>query len=169
MGRIQKFKNMQTAIRAFAAVDRSGWTVDILGDGPYRGELEQLVEKLGLTDCVRFRGWIDNNSKEQLAYLQKASVYISASQLENCPMAVLETVAAGCYPLLSDIPGHRQLIGDDQYFFAPDDVRGLADKLKEVMEKDCADLDCGIDVSRYDWEQIIRQYEDVLVMAKKST
>lgn len=162
MGRMQKYKNMQTAIRAVAAVHRSGWTVDILGDGPYRGELEQLVSELGLADCVRFHGWIDNNSKEQLAYLQKASVYITASHFENCPMAVLETTAAGCYPLLSDIPGHRQLIGDDQYYFAPDDVQGLANRLGKVMDKEPAEVDCGLDVSRYDWEQIIRRYEDVL-------
>ncbi len=165
MGRMQKYKNMQTAIRAVAAVDRSGWTVDILGDGPYRGELEKLVSELELTDCVKFHGWIDNNSPEQLAYLQKASVYITASQFENCPMAVLETAAAGCYPLLSDIPGHRQLIGDDQYYFEPDDVQGLARKLQKVLGEMCADLDCGIDVSHYDWEQIIRRYEDVLKKA----
>lgn len=166
MGRMQKYKNMQTALRAIAAVDRSGWTVDILGDGPYREELERLVTELRLTDCVNFHGWIDNNSDEQLAYLQKASVYITASQFENCPMAVLETAAAGCYPLLSDIPGHRQLIGDDKYYFQADDVQELADKLKRVMGA-CADLDCGIDVSRYDWEQIIRLYEDVLQKANE--
>lgn len=163
MGRMQKYKNMQTALRALAAVDRSGWTVDILGDGPYREELERLVIELGLTDCVKFHGWIDNNSDEQLGYLQKASVYITASQFENCPMAVLETAAAGCYPLLSDIPGHRQLIEDDKYYFQPDDVQELADKLKKVLEETCVDLDCGIDVSHYDWGQIIRRYEDVLL------
>lgn len=167
MGRMQKYKNMQLAIRAVAAVDRSGWTVDVLGDGPYREELERLVRELGLTDCVKFHGWIDNNSDEQLSYLQKASVYITASQFENCPMAVLETVAAGCYPLLSDIPGHRQLIGDDKYYFQPDDVEGLAEKLKCVIEKKKVDFENQIDVSRYDWEQIIRLYEEVLQKADR--
>lgn len=41
-------------------------------------------------------------------------------------------------------------------------MQGLADKLGKVMEKDPAELDCVMDVSRYDWEQIIRRYEDVL-------
>lgn len=167
MGRMQEHKNMQTVLRAMAAVDRSGWTVDILGDGPYREELERLVRELGLTDCVKFHGWIDNNSDEQLSYLQKASVYITASQFENCPMAVLETAAAGCYPLLSDIPGHRQLIGDDKYYFQPDDVEGLAEKLKCVLEKESVDFENQIDVSRYDWEQIIRLYEEVLQKADR--
>lgn len=167
MGRMQEHKNMQTVLRAVAAVDRSGWTVDILGDGPYREELERLVRELGLTDCVKFHGWIDNNSDEQLSYLQKASVYITASQFENCPMAVLETAAAGCYPLLSDIPGHRQLIGDDKYYFQPDDVEGLAKKLKCVIRKESMNLEDHIDVSRYDWEQIIRLYEEVLQTADR--
>lgn len=162
MGRMQKSKNMQIIFKAFSKVNLSGWKVDVLGDGPCRTELEGLVKKLKLVDNVKFHGWIDNSSSEQMGYLQRASIYITASYFENCPMAVLETIAAGCYPLLSDIPAHRQLVADDEYYFSADDIHGLAKKLEGIIGKSAIDLRNNIDVTRYEWDNIIKQYEDVL-------
>lgn len=160
MGRLQKFKNVQTVLRAIAEIDLSGWEVDVLGDGPYREELEKLVKQLNLTKCVRFHGWIDNGSEEQLGYIRQSAIYITASFFENCPMTVLETIAAGNYPLLSDIPAHRQLIPDDKYYFRADDVQGLAKKLEGVISENDVVRGNNIDISRYDWNNIIRRYED---------
>lgn len=173
MGRMQKSKNMQTVLRAISLVDLKDWQIDILGDGPYREELQMLVEQLKLTDKVVFHGWIDNHSPEQLAFLQKASVYITASHFENCPMAVLETIAAGCYPLLSDIPAHRQFIEEDKYFFKMDDADELADKLQYLINSGSMwyKKNSAIDVSAYDWAKIILQYEKLLynVIIKHAT
>ncbi len=162
MCRLQRYKNVQTILRAMARVDLSGWTVDILGDGPFRVELEKLSSELGLGSYVKFHGWIDNGSAKQMRHLKKASVYITASYFENCPMAVIETIASGCYPLLSDIPAHRQLVSGDEYYFAADDVQGLADRLRAVISKS-GEISTGeIDVSKYDWENVMSQYEEVL-------
>jgi glycosyltransferase involved in cell wall biosynthesis len=162
MGRLQKFKNVQTILNALSMVDLKDWTVDILGDGPYREELEQISDRLGLSSKVTFHGWIDNGTSEQLSYIKKACVYITASKFENCPMSVIETVAAGCYPLLSDIPAHRQLIESDEYYFETNNPTELADKIKVAMEKYEFGFGDTIDVSMYDWNDIIKQYEDVL-------
>lgn len=165
MGRMQKSKNMQTVIRALHKVDLRDWKVDILGDGPYRGELEKLTEEFQLADKIVFHGWIDNATEEQFSFLKKASIYITASHFENCPMAVLETIAAGCYPLLSDISSHRQFVKDDRYFFRMDDAKGLAKKLEKLISGKWAwERDC-IDISGYDWDSIIRRYEKILLKA----
>ena len=162
MGRLQAFKGVQLILRALARADLRGWEVDILGDGPYREELEQLADKLKLTDRVHFHGWIDYGTEEQLKYLRKASIYVSASQFENCPMSVIEAAAAGCYPLLSDILAHRQLISEDDYYFDVDDVDTLAEKINKCISRGVNGLSMGIDVSKFDWEQVIPQYEEML-------
>lgn len=162
MGRMQKSKNFQTVLRAISRADLHGWKVDLLGDGPYREELEKLSKELGITDRVMFHGWIDNASPEQMSYLKKTSIYITASHFENCPMAVLETIAAGCYPLLSDIPAHRQFIKDDQYFFEMDNENELAQKIEKLVNRQWNRDRNFIDISKYEWENIIRRYEDVL-------
>ena len=88
MGRMQESKNYQTVLRAVAEIPpglRGGWQVDILGDGPYRKNLEDLCASLGIEDCVRFRGWIENGSAEQLDYFRRASVFVSAIRFEKPP------------------------------------------------------------------------------------
>ena len=162
MGRLQSFKNVQTIILALSKVDLSEWHVDILGDGPYRSELEKQVGELRLSDKITFHGWIDNGTREQLQIIEQASIYISASRIENCPMSVIETIAAGCYPLLSDIPAHRQLVDGDEFFFEAND----ADKLSELIKSGISMIENSEgnipDVSMYDWSNIIQKYVEVM-------
>lgn len=162
MGRLQSFKNVQTIIQALARVKLGEWRVDILGDGPYRMELEKLAEKLQLSDKVIFYGWIDNGTDEQLQMIARASIYISASRIDNCPMSVIEAIAAGCYPLLSDIPAHRQLVSGDEYFFETNNAEMLSeliDKKIRIIENSDEKLP---DVAEYDWGNIIQKYIELM-------
>lgn len=165
MGRIQKFKNVQNVLRAFAKIERGDWKLDILGDGPYREEIERLILELNLNNVVYMAGWVDNGTAEQLEYLSRASVYISASQFENCPMSVLEAIASNCYPLLSDISAHRQIVSEDKFFFETNNIDMLALKLESVILQNI--MRSEIDVSRYEWNNVIPQYEEVLLQAVK--
>ena len=159
MGRMQRYKNMQTALMAMSKIDLKDWQINVLGDGPYREELEKLVKDLKLSDKVHFLGWVENGSKEQMDILGEASVYITASEFENCPMSVLETTAAGCYPLLSDIPAHRALVPDDEFYFGAHNVDALALKLAKRIEEGPAIYE--YDLSKYHWNRIIKEYLDV--------
>ncbi len=165
MGRLQKFKNVQMILYALENVDLGEWSVDILGDGPYRKELEQITSRIGLKGKVHFQGWINSGTEEQMEFVKKASVYISASRFESFAMSVIETVAAGCYPLLSDIPAHRQLLEADEYYFNLEDVEELAEKVRKVISVNGLIDEKKIDVSRYDWKNIICQYECLLQKA----
>lgn len=160
MGRLQRFKNVQTIIEALSMIELGEWEVEILGEGPYYETLNGMVASAGLERKVKFRGWVDHGSEEQLNYLRRASVYISSSQFENCPMSVIESIAAGCRPLLSDIPAHRQLVSEDEYYFESDNAQQLAEKLEEYIQG--KDYVRQIDVEKYDWENIIIQYEVLL-------
>ncbi|SFC74078.1 glycosyltransferase family 4 protein [Butyrivibrio sp. YAB3001] len=160
MGRMQKYKNMQTALMALSKLDLNGWEIKILGDGPYRPELEKLVEEKGLAKNVKFFGWVENGSKQQMDILAEASIYITASEFENCPMSVLETIAAGCYPLLSDIRAHRQLVPEEEFYFEPHDVDGLANKLSKYMANEPQAF--NYDLNRYDWKNVLSSYSKVL-------
>lgn len=140
-------------------VNLGDWRVDILGDGPYRETLETLVDEFKLRDKVTFYGWLENGSQEQLDLLSKASIYITASEFENCPMAVIETIAAGCYPLLSDIEAHRLLVPDDEFYFEPHDVQHLSEKLQARLNT--GESSYAYDLERYDWPKVIKQYNEV--------
>lgn len=48
-------------------------------------------------------------------------------------MSVIEAAALGCFPLLSDIPAHRQLIAEGKYYFQLDNPQELVEKIKSVI------------------------------------
>ena len=140
MGRMQAAKNVQTILRAVARIPDDiweDWTLDILGDGPYREKLESLAQALGIQTRVTFHGWIENGSDAQMDLLRRSAVHISASRFENCPMGVLEGLASGCRPVLSDIEGHRQFFedGGDALFFPADDADTLAAELTTLLRE----------------------------------
>lgn len=166
MGRLQRFKNVQTILEAISKIDMGDWRVEVIGDGPYRQQLEELTETLGIADVVAFHGWIRNNSQEQFEFLKEASIYVSASQFENCPMSVIEATLSGCYPILSDIPAHRQLIEEDRFFFDTNDANDLATKLMKRMNMGIVEFQHNLD--KYSWNNIIPQYEEILKKAKES-
>ena len=174
MGRMQKSKNFQTILKAVAMIPDKiwrDWHVDILGDGPYRKELELFCVRLGIISRVTFYGWIENGSSEQLECLKRSAIYISASHFENCPMAVLEAIAAGCCPLLSDIEGHRHFFqGEaDKFFFGADDVKGLAGRLELLLSAEAESYSVeGLNITSYDNQQIIKRYLNLLEQAAKN-
>lgn len=161
MGRLQRFKNVQTILYALNECELNDWCVDVLGDGPYRQELESLCRELRLSDKVTFHGWIDNQSKEQMEFIKKASIYISASQFENCPMSVIETITSGCYPLLSDIPAHRQLVEHEGCFYEANDYKQLVYKLMKAIKEIESNNLSTMDTRKFDWENIVVQYEEI--------
>lgn len=164
MCRLQEAKNVQTVIRGFAEFvsrkEHSDWKLDILGDGPYRTNLERLTDELGLRESVVFHGWIPNKSEKQLRLLGQAKIYVSASTFENCPMSVLEAIAAGAYPLVSDIAAHRQLLMDETYRFTTFVSGQLARKLGMIAQGQMENA--RIDAEKYDWKNVMRQYEEIL-------
>lgn len=159
MGRLHKFKGVQDVLQALSKIDLKDWRVEILGDGPYKRELEKLTADLGLCDKVKFRGWIDNGSTEQLQFLRKSAIYISASRFENCPMSVIEATARGCHVLLSDIPGHKQLIEGENHFFTTDNPQELIDILGNLIEGQNILENESDNIKKYDWCFVINQYE----------
>lgn len=175
MGRMQPNKGFQTILKAISLIPAEtwgDWHADILGDGPQKAELERMAEELNIHGRVAFHGWIDNGTPEQVAFVRKGAIFVSASQFENCPMTVLEALAAGCFPLLSDIEGHRQFFRNDengdQYFFPVDDAEKLAEKLAALLSKEPADLYRSFDITNYDSGHVTERYLTMLQNATRS-
>ena len=72
-------------------------TLDIVGDGPYRETLENLVKENHLEDYVTFHG---QKSKDQLpAFYSRADVFLFPSRKEGMPNAVLDAMSY-CLPII---------------------------------------------------------------------
>jgi len=66
LGRLKKYKRVDVVIRAFAELNVPEATLEIAGTGDYRARLEGLVNSLGLSDRVKFLGFISEEAKLHL-------------------------------------------------------------------------------------------------------
>lgn len=158
LARLQKGKGIQDLISACAEIDMNGWHVEILSDGPYREELEKLVEQHDLKGSITFKGYV--SSEERDKYLRNAGMFFSGSRFEAMPIAVLEAMDAGCEVLISDIEPHRQLVTEEYIYKS-------LEELKKKLQKCLTDTPDGrkYEMDQFYWKNIIGRYEDLYCKA----
>jgi glycosyltransferase involved in cell wall biosynthesis len=95
VGTLIPVKDHALLLRAFAAVRRRGMpaTLELVGDGPLRPQLERLAHDLGLGGSVRFRGEVDHAALP--AVYQTADACVISSRHEAQCMVALEAAACG--------------------------------------------------------------------------
>ena len=95
----------------------------IAGDGPSRSALEAQVERLGLTDYIRFIGRVDDASLVSLYRAANVSVVPSVS-LEGYGLVVLESLATGTPVVASAVGGLSEAVGgfDESALVPPGDL-----------------------------------------------
>lgn len=97
VGRLAKEKNIQEILRCQKRVRRYGTILMIVGDGPYRAEIEEQVNELGISESVIFTGMIEPDKVAE--YYQVGDFFVSASTSETQGLTYVEALAAGV-PLL---------------------------------------------------------------------
>ncbi|PTQ11790.1 polysaccharide biosynthesis protein GumH [Sphingomonas oleivorans] len=109
-GRIAPNKEILTLIRWFSRLRERepGWRLIIAGKpmGLSFGEIRQLVEQTGTASAIELHETPDDAQLARL--IARSNVYASASSYEGFGLAAVEAVAAGLYPVLSDIPAFRR-------------------------------------------------------------
>jgi L-malate glycosyltransferase len=102
----------ERVIAAFAALAAAQpeATLVVANDGSLRPALEAQVQALGLAERVRFVGRLD--AATQAAEYARARWYLSLPASDSVAVSVLEAMAHGAVPLLSDLPANRELVHD---------------------------------------------------------
>jgi glycosyltransferase involved in cell wall biosynthesis len=93
LGRFSPEKRFEDLVCAFHLIAPAHPDCDLVlvGDGPLRTALNQLVQRLGLADRVRFEGWQD----DPVSFYATCDVLVLTSETEGNPNVVLEGMAAG--------------------------------------------------------------------------
>ncbi|MEO1544679.1 MAG: glycosyltransferase [Pseudomonadota bacterium] len=90
--RLEPMKRVDTLIEAAAGLGQEKpWAIDIIGDGPHRTDLEDLVRALGINDRVRFVGWTSN----PYPYVARSVATVLCSTYEGFSNTVLESMCLG--------------------------------------------------------------------------
>jgi glycosyltransferase involved in cell wall biosynthesis len=97
IGRLVPGKNFRLLIEAYRA-SGIGEKLVIMGDGPERSDLEKLISRLGLDEQVLLTGYVDN----PYPVIKAASAFVSSSNSEGFPNALVEAMALGCPVVATD-------------------------------------------------------------------
>jgi glycosyltransferase involved in cell wall biosynthesis len=111
--RLEPLYNVETLLHAAAHLDSEAhglYHCTVVGDGSQRASLERLAEHNGIGEAVDFTGTISED--EMKAYLKDAIIYVSCSSSDGTSVSLLEAMAAGCIPIVTDLPGNREWIKD---------------------------------------------------------
>ena len=121
---LDSIKDPILLIKAFKEADLQNAILIMLGDGNIAGEAMKYA-----SETVKFTGRVDNVKE----YLYAADVLVSASKSEGLPYAILEAECTGINMILSDIPQHLEVAGDNigVKFFPVGDKGKLSQLLKE--------------------------------------
>ncbi len=97
-----------TILRAMALLKQRGvnFSLTVVGDGFVSKSLKDLAAALKVSDRVTFRGELHNRALP--ACLQEHDVYLSASTRDGTSLCLLEAMAMGVFPIVSDIQANRE-------------------------------------------------------------
>ncbi len=109
VGRLAREKSVDVLLRALARVRDATLSLAIAGDGPARGELEELAAQLGIARRVRFLGEVDRDELPDLYASSDAFVFPSTSETQGLVLA--EALAAGTPVIAADTPQNRDVLG----------------------------------------------------------
>ncbi|MDY6049915.1 MAG: glycosyltransferase [Corynebacterium sp.] len=109
LSRLDRDKPVSPIIEGFAKACKSeeGLSLDVVGDGPQRGQLEELSTSLGVAPLVHFHGWDSDTAR----WYSGADCLLTNPTYESFGLTILEAFAQGC-PVISSraFYGPRELI-----------------------------------------------------------
>jgi glycosyltransferase involved in cell wall biosynthesis len=109
-------------------------TLTLAGDGEELEHLKAQIQKLGLTEAVRFLGHV----KARYAF-SKGKLLVVPSRGDSMPYVVIEAAAAGIPMVAANVGGIPEIFGSHtDALFAPNLVGALADAIEAALEDPAA-------------------------------
>lgn len=118
VGRLEPQKNPLVTIAAFCALaaQRPDLEFVVIGEGSLRSKIEAMILEAGMTDRIALLGFRDDAHD----LIGSARLLVTLSHHEGTPNVLLEAVTAGTRAVVSDIPEHREVLGEDYPLFVAD-------------------------------------------------
>lgn len=134
-GRFVAAKDFSTLIKAFAEVKKQrDARLIILGEGPQRKILTDLIAQLNLMDSISLPGFVQNPA----CYMQHASLFVLSSRWEGFGNVLVEALACGCPVVSTNCPsGPEEILDSGKYgkLVLVGDPHALANAILSTLDK----------------------------------
>lgn len=132
IGRLDHQKAHEILIRAFALLEDTSYVLYVVGEGPLRDYLQDLIDELALTDRVILKG----KKKDVIAELDAAEIFVLPSRYEGFPNVLIEAMARQLPCISTDCDtGPAEIIqhGHDGLLVQTENVSAMADAIRSLI------------------------------------
>lgn len=132
IGRLSRVKGIDRLVRVLSDLAEEGFAFSsvIVGDGPERDSIQELVDRYKLGSQVRLLGYREN----PYPFLAAADLYLCPSRVEGFSTTVTEACVLGVPVLTTDCPGMKEQLGDSEYgLIVENSEYGLREGLKSLF------------------------------------
>lgn len=130
VGRLSESKGLHEALRALP--QGGNWSLDVLGDGPMRAELEALTDSLKLGSRITFHGYAEYEVCDN--YMSKASCLILPSRVEGMPLTLARAVQIGLPVIASDIRSIADMCATPELLIPAGDIAAWSKAVRGFID-----------------------------------
>ena len=135
VGSLFPIKGYDLLIRAFAksGLADTGCRLSIVGEGPERSNLEQIIRESNVTESVRLLG---RKSKEEVVQaLRDNDVFVLSSRSETFGVACIEALSQGLPCIATRCGGPEEIVtGKDGLLIEPESETALAEAMVSLSD-----------------------------------
>ncbi|MCS7197419.1 MAG: glycosyltransferase family 4 protein [Candidatus Bipolaricaulota bacterium] len=131
VGRFAPPKDFETLIAAWEGLRAPSWQLWLVGEGPRRSRLEELVRAKGLCQHIRFL----RERHDVPAILKASDIFVLSSRWEGLPLTVIEAMFAGLPVIATRVGGVPELVeeGITGLLVPARDTRALGNALEQLI------------------------------------
>lgn len=137
----------------------------IIGDGPYRPEIEQLAHQLGVSEHIEITGMIERS--RVLLELAKSDVFVLTSHWEGMPNVVLEAMAVGLSIVMTNCEGSKELVKDNGMILSleapivPQLINAIQKLMDPCIAKQCSQNSISLAIQTFTWANTTQAYMEL--------
>lgn len=138
----------------------------IIGDGPEKDLIQNMINENSVSDFVLLLGDIPNKNISK--YYQIADIFINPSYTEGFPRVIIEAMASGLPIVSTDAGGTIDLVGKLQkrYILDKEDYLNFAFKLANILKNSVfmnqLSKENKESVSKYSTKNVAKMYKEVI-------
>jgi glycosyltransferase involved in cell wall biosynthesis len=129
LGRVKAYKRLERLLDVVGAID--GLTLDIVGEGDYSPQIQEIARSRGLTNRIQFHGHVDDETKRRL--LASSWLAATASSAEGWSSSTLEAAASGTPTVAHPVGGLKESIVHGQTGLHADTVADFVTAVQRVI------------------------------------
>lgn len=135
VGRLETEKNplLLADIAARMSSADARWRLEVCGEGPLRGALENRVGELGVAARVELAGYVPLGPGLFERY-RSAHALLHVSWTEGVPQVLYEAMAAGLPIVATDVGGVAEAVGNAALLIPPGDADAAAQALRQISD-----------------------------------